>query len=322
MQKAQWLSAPLAIAIILTVFDRRLVAEELKAFEVPGDRAFTESITAGPDGTLYLSSLVSGGIARVKPGASKAEAWIAPGAFESRSTFGVFADAKSNTLWVCSNDVSSLGVAGPGSATGSHLKGFDLATGDGKISAQFPGKTNLCNDMTVASDGTVYVTNSLTPQILQLKPGRTALEVWVENQQFQPLRGAGLDGIAIGGDGNIYVNTFNGGQLFRVEVKGSMPGAVTKLETSRPLKLPDGLRQLSGNSFLMAEGSGSLDRVTVNGDKVAVETLKDGLREPTAVAKVGSTASVAESQLSHLFDAKDKGPPQLPFEIVPVAIGN
>jgi streptogramin lyase len=172
MRKARRLSTLLAIAVTLTVFDRRLDAEELKAIEVPGDRAFTESIAAGPDGTLYLSSLASGGIARVKSGTSKAEAWIAPGAFESRSTFGVFADAKSNTLWVCSNDVSSLGVAGPGSATGSHLKGFDLATGEGKISAQFPGKKNLCNDMTVASDGTVYVTNSLTPQILQLKPGR------------------------------------------------------------------------------------------------------------------------------------------------------
>jgi hypothetical protein len=49
---------------------------------------------------------------------------------------------------------------------------------EGKLSAQFPGKTNLCNDMTVASDGTIYVTNSLMPQILQLKPGG-ALEVWV-----------------------------------------------------------------------------------------------------------------------------------------------
>jgi len=97
--------------------------------------------------------------------------------------------------------------------------GFDLATGDGKISAQFPGKANICNDMTVASDGTVYVTNSLTPQILQLKPGRKALEVWLEDRPFQPPRGAGLDGIAIGGDGNIYVNTFNGGGFFRVEVK-------------------------------------------------------------------------------------------------------
>jgi hypothetical protein len=81
-----------------------------------------------------------------------------------------------------------------------------LTTGEGKISAQLPGKTNLCNDMTVASDGTVYVTNSLTPQILQLKPGGKALEVWVEDKRFQPPSGAGLDGIAIGGDSNIYVN--------------------------------------------------------------------------------------------------------------------
>ena len=322
MQKARRFSVLLAMAVIFIAFDRRLAAEELKPIEVPGDRAFTESITAGPDGTLYLSSLASGGIGRVKPGASTAEAWIAPGAFGSRSTFGVFADAKSNTLWVCSNDVSSLGVAGPGSAAESHLLGFDLATGDGKINAPFPGKTNLCNDLTVASDGTVYVTNSLSPQILQLKPGRTALEVWLEDQQFQPPSGAGLDGIDIGGDGNIYVNTFNGGKFFRVEVKGGMPGAVTKLETSRPLKLPDGLRQLSGDSFLMAEGSGSLDRVTVDGNKVIVETLKGGLKEPTSVAKVGGRAWVAEGQLSHLFGAKDNGPPQLPFEIVPVAIRN
>ncbi|MGH6836878.1 MAG: hypothetical protein ACREC9_15385, partial [Methylocella sp.] len=209
----------------------------------------------------------------------------------------------------------------PGRAIGSHLKGFDLSTGDGKISAQLPGKTNLCNDMTVASDGTVYVTNSLRPQILQLKPGEKALEVWVENKQFQPRSGIGLDGIAIGGDGNIYVNTFNGGDFFRVEVEDGKAGAVTKLETSRPLKLPDGLRLVSGQSFLMVEGSGSLDRVTVNGDRVTIDTIKDGLNEPTAVAKVGGTAWVTEGQLSRLFGAKDNGP-RLPFEIVPVAVGN
>jgi sugar lactone lactonase YvrE len=322
MQNIRPISALLAIALASVVFGRCLAAEGLQAIEIPGDRAFMESITAGPDGTLYVSSLASGGIARIKPGASKAEEWIAPAAFGSRSTFGVFADAKSDTLWVCSNDMSGLGVDGPGHAIGSHLKGFDLSTGDGKISAQLPGKTNLCNDMTVASDGTVYVTNSLTPQILGLKPGGKTLEIWVENKQFQPPSGIGLDGIAIGGDGNIYVNTFTAGDFFRVEVKDGNPGAVTKLETSRPLKLPDGLRLVSGQSFLMVEGSGSLDRVTVNGDKVTIETIKGGLNEPTAVAKVGGTAWVTEGQLSHLFNAKANGPPRLPFEIVPVAVGD
>jgi hypothetical protein len=45
--------------------------------------------------------------------------------------------------------------------------------------------------------------------------------------------------------------------------------------------------QVPSQSFLMAEGSGSLDRVIVDGDRVTVETLRDRLREPTAVAKVG-----------------------------------
>src|ERR1700732_1266496 len=135
MQNLRPISALLAIALASVAFDRCLAAEALRAIEVPGDRAFMESITVGPDRTLYVSSLASGGIARIKPGTSKAEEWIAPAAFGSRSTFGVFADAKSNTLWVCSNDMSEIGVDGPGHAIGSHLKGFDLSTGNGTINA-------------------------------------------------------------------------------------------------------------------------------------------------------------------------------------------
>ena len=105
-------------------------------------------------------------------------------------------------------------------------------------------------------------------------------------------------------------------------VKGGKPGAVTKLETSRPFKLPDGLRPLSGNSFLMIEGGGSLDHVTVNDDKVAVGTLKDGLRRADRRCKgrrhgLGRGRSTVAS-----LRPKDNGPPRLPFQIVPVAIGD
>jgi len=134
--------------------------------------------------------------------------WIKPGAFGSRSTLGVLVDERSNLLWVCSNDMSGMGVPGPSSIPGSFLKGFDLATGEGKVSAALPGSHILCNDMTIAADGSIYVTNSRAPQILRLKPEGKELEVWLEDKQFDPPKdGAGLDGIAIGGDGNIYVNT-------------------------------------------------------------------------------------------------------------------
>ena len=78
MQNIRPISALLVIALASVAFERCLAAEGLQAIEIPGDRAFMESITAGPDGTLYVSSLASGGIARIKPGASKAEEWIAP----------------------------------------------------------------------------------------------------------------------------------------------------------------------------------------------------------------------------------------------------
>ena len=87
------------------------------------------------------------------------------------------------------------------------------------------------------------------------------------------------------------------------------------------MTLPDGLRPLSDRTFLMAEGGGTLDRVSIAGDKVTIETLRDGLAEPTAVAKVGETALVAEGQLSHLFNPVTNGPPRLPFRITGVPVG-
>jgi sugar lactone lactonase YvrE len=287
---------------------------------LPGERAYPESITAAPDGTLYVSSPAVGGVWRIKSQTGTVEEWIRPGAFDTRSTLGVLVDSKANLLWVCSNDFSSAGIPGPSSVPGSFVKGFDLASGEGKISARLPGKSTLCNDMVVGPDGSLFVTNSLAPQILKLKPGSNQLEVWLENPEFeQPPQGApGLDGIAFGGDGNLYVNTFANGSFFRIEVKDGTPGKITKLNASRPLKLPDGLRSTGGETFVMAEGGGSADRVTVDGDNLKIETIKDGIAGPTSVALADKTLWIAEGQLPHLFESAKSGPPRLPFRIVGV----
>jgi streptogramin lyase len=183
---------------------------ETSEIALPGDRAYPESVASAPDCTLYVSSPAVGGVWRIEPQSTTVEEWIKPGAFGSRSTLGVLVDSKANLLWVCSNEFSSIGVPGPSSVPGSFVKGFDLSSGEGKVSAALPGKATLCNDMAVGTDGSLFVTNSLAPQILKLKPGSNQLEVWLESPAFeQPPGGApGLDGIAFGGDGNLYVNTF------------------------------------------------------------------------------------------------------------------
>ena len=205
--------------------------------------------------------------------------------------------------------------------SGSHLKGFDLRTGEGKVSAALPGVRPFCNDIAIGQDGSVFVTNTFAPQLLRLKAGSNQLEVWLEDQQFVvPSPGAGLDGIAFGGDGHLYVNTFTKGELFRIEVHNGAPGKVTKLQTSRPLMSPDGLRFVNGLTFVMVEGKGTLARVIVTGDKASIETLAEGFSVPTAVTVVGTTAWVAEGQLSHLFDPGKNGPPRLPFYLKAVPL--
>jgi sugar lactone lactonase YvrE len=289
--------------------------------DLPGDRAFPESITSTRDGTLYAGSLASGGVVRIRPGAEP-EIWIKPGTFGTGSTFGVLADERAHMLWVCSNDLSAMGLKVLGADSGSALKGFDLATGEGKVSAPLPGKKTLCNDIVIGADGSAYVTNTSAPEILRLPPGGKALAVWFTDPSLETAPGAaGLDGLAFGSDGNLYVDRYTAADLYRIDVKGGMAVKLTKLKPSRALVLADAIRELGRNEFLIIEGGGRLDRMTVSGDTAAIETLKEGFETPTGVTQVGDTAWVSEGQLSYIFDPSKQGQkPRLPFRLFAVPI--
>jgi sugar lactone lactonase YvrE len=287
------------------------------SIELPGDRVYPESITSTRDGTLYVGSLGTGGVIRIKPDNAKPEVWIEPGAFGTRSILGVLAHEPSNTLWACSNDLTAIGIKAGGTATGSVLKGFDLKTGEGRISASLPGGQAAYNDMAVGPDGSVYVTNSFAPEILRLRPGADTLELWARDPLFASPGGTfGLDGIAFGGKDTLYVSMYAAGKLLRVGVNAGAAGAVSVLNTSRSLVLPDAIRPIGNNEFLLIEGEGRLDRLTINGDNALIETLQEGYSTPTGATAVGKTAWVSEGQLSYLLDPSKKGQtPNLPFRV-------
>jgi hypothetical protein len=54
-------------------------------------------------------------------------------------------------------------------------------------------QTPLCNDMVVAADGTVYVTDTLSGRILRLKKGASALETWATDPRWDA-KGPQLNG--------------------------------------------------------------------------------------------------------------------------------
>jgi sugar lactone lactonase YvrE len=291
------LAAPLAHAAII---------------ELASKQAYPESLSATADGTLYIGSAGAGGVLRVAPGALKAEQWIAPGAFSSRSILGVFVDAHRGVLWVCSDDLASAKIVSPGAGPTS-LKGFDLKSGAGKVSVTLPGNDPFCNDIAIAADGAVYVSESTNGRVLKLSPDMQGLAVWAADKQLLD-----IDGIAFGADGNLYANTYAGNGLFRIAVHGATAAGIVRLTTPRALFHPDGMRTEDGNTFLMVEGSGKLDRIGVRGDTVELVTLSDSLAEPAAVTRIGPTVWVAETQISALFDDQHVLVPKLPFRIVGV----
>jgi sugar lactone lactonase YvrE len=282
------------------------------------DRSFPESLTSTRDGTLYVGSLNFGGVVKIVPG-GQAEPFIQPGAAGSRSVLGVLADENSGTLYVCSNDMTGLGIPGPSDTRGAWLKTFDLATGAPKGSFPLPEPSAMSNDIAVGSDGSAYVTDSFSPNVYRLRPGGTALEVFATDPLLAPAKGGvGLDGIAFGSDGHLYVTTFIPAALFRIAVRDGKAGAVTVLRPSRPLDRADGFRRF-GDGFLLIEGAGSLDKITITDDAAQIETIQDGFVEPVGVTQVGDIAWVAEGKSSFLFGA-NKGKDPGPFTIKPVAL--
>jgi len=283
------------------------------------DKSFPESVTSTRDGTLYVGSFNNGGVTKVAPGGNPEE-FVKPGANGSRSTLGVLADEKSGTLYVCSNDLGHFGVAGPSDTKGAWLKTFDLKTGAPKGSFALADAKSFCNDIVVGSDGTAYVSDSVMPDVYSLKPGGTALDVWATNPMLAPVGkgGVGLDGIAIGADGNLYVTTFIPGKLFKIAMKDGKAGEVSELKTSRTLDHADALRA-HGDGLLLIEGAGRLDKVTVKGEEAEIDTIKDGLAEPVSVTVQGNTGWVAEGKLSYII-GPNKGKDPGPFKLEPVTL--
>jgi sugar lactone lactonase YvrE len=241
-----------------------------------------ENLTSSRDGTVYIGSMAKGKVYRAASGAAQAESWIEG----LTSVTGLLADDKTGTLWVCQN--SSGGRGGAPVEGQTALRSFDLKSGAAKGTYPFPSNGGVCNDMAIAADGTVYATESFANRVHRLKPGATALDLWITDQRF-----GGIDGIAILADGAVYVNTFFGGELFRIPVNADgSAGTIAKIETSLLLSRPDGLRTVGPKTLIQAEGQGRVAELTIDGNRANVRVVKDGLSGVTGVTIVGDTALI------------------------------
>lgn len=294
--------------------DSAEMAAEPADIPMQGSRIFPESITSDAAGNIYVGS-TQGTIYRALAGAEEAVPWIAADEENGlQSLFGVFVDDGRGLLWACSNP-DLFGEPDPDGT--SELLAFDLETGALQASHDFPAGPAACNDIAIAEDGTVWVTETLEGRIFTLAPDADELTLFASGDDL-----VGVDGIAFAGDGAIYINNVREHLLQRVEraEDGSYSG-LTTLDLSEELNGPDGLRALGGNRFIQAEGPGGrVALITVNGDEAEVEPVRTGLESSPAVTVVDDVAYALEGKINYLVDPALEGEDPGPFIIRAIAL--
>ena len=271
---------------------------------INGSRVFPESITSDSAGNIYVGS-IDGTVYRAAAGTGTAEPWIRPSAHNGlTSLFGVLADDRRGLLWVCNNP--PFGGPPPAGAK-SGLKAFDLKTGAYDANYDFPGEGPFaCNDIAVDRQGTTFATDTAGGRIFVLAPHANELTLFARDPEL-----VGVDGIAFAEDGTMYVNNVRKNTLLRVNRTDYDFTGLTVLTLSQPVNGPDGLRPVSGNRFLQAEGPGGrVAYVDIAGDNATITPIKTGLESSPGVTRVGQTGYATEGKISYLFDPalRDKSP--------------
>ena len=276
-----------------------------------GERLFPESLTSDATGNIYVGSN-PGLIFRASVGSETAPVWIEPNEENGLSSvFGVLADDANGLLWACTNP--PMGDAGEVA-----IKTFSLEDASFQGSYPFPaGGPAMCNDMSIAPNGDVFASEMLGGRIMRLPAGGEAFEEWAAHEEF-----ASIDGIAFAEDGTLYGNAIQRNSLFRVDMdEGGNFAGVTMLETSQEMGGPDGLRLVSGNTFLQSEGnSGAITLVEIEGDVATITTLAEGIDYASSVTAYDGRAYYPEGKLTFLFDPNRQMEDPGDFRVYNVAI--
>jgi sugar lactone lactonase YvrE len=267
---------------------------------LPGPAFYPESITAAPNGALFVSSLGTGEIVRFAPGSSRARTFVS--ADVNVNTAGVMVDPRRNVLWACAVDLTF--------ETPSALRAFDLRTGELEASYPMP-LGGLCADIALAR-GDVYVTDTFGGRIVRLTGAE--LVVWASDERFRASAPAflGVNGIAFDGRRTLYTTNYSTGELFAVRIgaDGAAEPAVS-IPVDPSMRNPDGIRWHDGQLYVADNMNGLL---RVNPRTGMSHVIDDSLDQPTSLVFVGDDVWVTEGQV--LLLQQPEPMPHLPFTVV------
>ncbi len=286
-------------------------------YVLPGAAAFPEGIAVDARaGTVYVSSIADGTVFRGDLRDTVLAPFLAPGADGRTVAAGLDVDAARGRLYVA------------GGATG---RVFVYDARSGALLANLlaaPGTApTTVNDVAVAPDGAVYVTDSNRPVLYRVtsdRAGAFRVEPWLDltGTAVRYEAGFNLNGIVVTPDGRyLFVSQTNTGQLFRIDVRAR---TVAEVDLGGE-RLPgaDGMFLRGAALHVVQNAQAAVAEVRLQGfgpgaprGRVVARLTDPGFRVPTAVREVRGRLLVVNSQFDRLTTG---AAPETPFTVSVVA---
>jgi hypothetical protein len=283
-------------------------------YVLEGDNVYPEGIAKAPGHTFFVGSLGTGAVYRGDTRTSRTEIFLAAGRDGRTTAIGMKVD----------NHGHLIIAGGP---TG-YVWVYDTATG-ALLNRFTTGSTaNELNDLTVAPNGDIYITDSFRPTLWRVPAAQLGrpvghdlpLEPWLDlhgNVAYDD--GFNANGIVATPDGqHLLFSDFNSAVIYRVDLSSR---AITRLPLSEPVT-GDGLL-LDGSTLYAVDSldapGNAIVRIALRPDltagQVVSRTTNDRLHFPSTIAADGDDLLAVNFQFDKLSSGQA---PQLPFDVVRV----
>ena len=272
--------------------------------ELPTGFAYPNGITATPDGTLYVGSVINGDVLRITP-----DGVIEIAFTKSDEVFAgtsIRFDPLTNLLWIASPDFLGQEVDGEIIRRPHRIAAINRSSGTVVWSSAIPDE-GFANDIALDGEGGIYVTDSVRDRVLHLSEPGASFGTVAADPLMTPGE-LGPAGIAIAPDGNLIIGLYSDGRLLRViPASNEKTAQVTPINLQRPLENPDGLAFAPDGHLLVLEGAtesgnGKLLAVDLTSPEPhTVDVLLEDLKSPLNLTVVGDRVAITEGQIRHLI---------------------
>ncbi|GAA3917637.1 SMP-30/gluconolactonase/LRE family protein [Litoribacillus peritrichatus] len=266
---------------------------------------------------FYLSSVSKGQITKVTADGTQSTVVLDDALI---SSIGLKIDTARNRLIVCNSDpgVSSkslqttkgqlANIAIYDIDSGKKLQSIDLTSSLSESSKSKSG--HLANDVTLDSEGNLYITDSFAPVIYKVTPDGQS-SVFIEDERLATAPGTfGLNGIEFHPDGYLITAIYDSGRLFKIPL--NQPTALKEItfEVPKAIKI-DGLLLTKSNQLALVTNSlagpsfpSAVYQLTTtdqwNSARLTAQ-FDTGTTFPTTLTEVNDELFVVYSHLHQLF---------------------